>query len=80
MWPKLLGASATEAISHRNDSRAAAPPIKAVMAFRGAADAAKASETPLNFGVRRVTRENDNELLFETALADGWVHRSYLAK
>ena len=50
------------------------------MAFLGAADAAKASETPLNFGVRRITRENDNELLFETALADGWVHRSYLAK
>jgi len=31
--------------------------------------------------VRRLTREGDQALLFETALADGgWVHRSYLSK
>jgi hypothetical protein len=80
MWPKLLDASATEAISHRNDPKDAAPPIKAVSAFLDAPAAATPSETPLNFGVRRITRENDNELLFETSRADGWVHRSYLAK
>jgi hypothetical protein len=80
MWPKLLDASATEAISHRNDPKDATPPIKAVSAFLDAPAAATPSETPLNFGVRRITRENDNELLFETSRADGWVHRSYLAK
>lgn len=80
MWPKLLDASATEAISHRNDAKAAAPPLKKVSAFLDAPVAAKPVEVPLKFGVRRITRENNNELLFETALADGWVHRSYLAK
>lgn len=80
MWPKLLDASATEAISHRNDSKDKAPPIVAVTAFLGAADGAKANETQLNFGVRRITRESDKELSFETSLADGWVHRSYLSK
>ena len=80
MWPKLLDASAIEAISHRNDAKDQAPPIPAVTAFLGAADGAKPSETPLSFGVRRVTRENDKAVLFETALADGWVHRSYLSK
>jgi hypothetical protein len=80
MWPKLLDASATEAISHRNDSKDKAPPIVAVTAFLGAADGAKANETQLNFGVRRITLESDKELSFETSLADGWVHRSYLSK
>jgi len=85
MWPKLLDASAIEAISHRNDAKDndiknLAPPIPAVTAFLNAADEAKPSETPLNFGVRRVTRENDKAVLFETALAGGWVHRSYLSK
>ena len=37
MWPKLLDASATEAISRRNDVNNAAPPIAAVNAFLGAA-------------------------------------------
>src|SRR5450755_4384244 len=85
MWPKLQDAGAIEAISHRNDAKDndiknLAPPIPAVTAFLNAADEAKPSETPLNFGVRRVTRENDKAVLFETALAGGWVHRSYLSK
>jgi hypothetical protein len=80
MWPKLLDTSAIEAIIHRNDANDKAPPIPAVTAFLGAAEGATPSETPLNFGVRRVTRENDKAVLFETALADGWVHRSYLSK
>ena len=80
MWPKLLDASATEAISHRNDPAAAPPPAASATAFLGAADSAATSEQSLNFGVRRITRESDKELLFETALANGWVHRSYLAK
>jgi ARG and Rhodanese-Phosphatase-superfamily-associated Protein domain len=80
MWPKLLDASATEAIGHRDDPKGAAPPIAAVTAFLDAPTAAKPVEVPLNFGVRRVTRETDNELVFETASPVGWVHRSYLAK
>jgi len=80
MWAKLLDASAIEAISHRNDPVAPAPTVKAATAFLGAADAAKASEKSLNFGVNRRTHESNNALLFETASPAGWVHRSYLAK
>jgi hypothetical protein len=81
MWPKLLDASATEAIGRRNDAKDAAPSIAAVTAFLDAADAAKAEEKPLSFGLSRTTRESAKEVMFETApAAGGFVHRSYLAK
>ena len=81
MWPKLLEASATEAISQRNDAKDPPPPIAAVQAFLDAADAAKVEEKPVNFGLSRTTRESAKEVVFETApAAGGFVHRSYLAK
>jgi hypothetical protein len=80
MWPKLLDASATEAISHRNDVPGNAPTIMMVADFLDKATDRPGTVTALNFGVNRVTRESDNAWSFETASADGWVHRSYLAK
>jgi len=80
MWPKLLDASATEAISHRSDGKAAEPSVKDVEAFLSDSDRAKASVQPLNFGVSRATRESGKSFAFETAVAGGFVHRSYLAK
>jgi hypothetical protein len=80
MWAKLLDASAIEAISHKDATRADAPSIAAVEAFLAAAENGKASEKPLNAGVRLTTRDAPAAYLFETARADGWVHRNYLAK
>jgi hypothetical protein len=80
MWPKLLDASATEAIANRADVNAAPPEAKAAHAFLNAPAAAPAKETPLKFGINRVTRESTEEVMFETSHADGVVHRSYLAK
>jgi hypothetical protein len=80
MWPKLLDASATEAIGQRNEVMEKVVSVKAVQAFLDAGNAGKESVAPLNFGVKRVTRESDRAWQFETALADGWVHRSYLSK
>jgi hypothetical protein len=80
MWAKLLDASAIEAISHKDAQHAAAPTIEAVAAFLAAADNGKASEKPLNAGVRLTTRDAPAAYLFEAASADGWVHRNYLAK
>jgi hypothetical protein len=80
MWSKLLTASAIEAISHKDDPRAEAPSIEAVTAFLGDAERGKASEKPLNAGVRLDTREGDDAYYFETARAGAWVHRNYLAK
>ncbi len=80
MWGKLLNASATEAIGHKNEPNVAPPAIEKVSEFLAAAEAGKANEKPLNAGVRLEIREADAAYLFETARAGGWVHRNYLAK
>ena len=81
MWPKMLDASATEAIGQKHESKDAVPPVDAVTAFLAGVDGGRASEKPLNFGVRRVTRETAKAVMFETAPAAApWMHRSYLAK
>ena len=80
MWPKLLDASATEAISHRNEAKSELPSIAIVADFLDKATSGSGKTTPLNFGVDRITRESDAAWSFETASADGWVHRGYLAK
>jgi ARG and Rhodanese-Phosphatase-superfamily-associated Protein domain len=80
MWPKLLDASAIEAISHRQDVRDEAPSPKAATAFIADGNGGTTSEKPLNFGVRRVMHDSDKAYLVETVRSDGWVHRSYLSK
>ena len=87
MWAKLLDASAIEAISHKDEPRDDVPTVAAVTAFLAAADGGKASEKPLNAGVRLTTHDADKAYLFETtraaaspAASVSWVHRNYLAK
>jgi ARG and Rhodanese-Phosphatase-superfamily-associated Protein domain len=80
MWSKLLNASVTEAISHRNEARAEVPTIEVVTAFLADGERGAANEKPLNAGVKLDTREGDNAYYFETARAGNWVHRNYLAK
>src|SRR5437773_3860790 len=81
MWPKLLAASATEAIASRGATAAAAPSAEAVKAFVNAAEEGRASVTDLTPNARLETRETEEALYFATAWADGrWVHRNYLAK
>ena len=81
MWTKLLNAGATEAIGHRNDTPAAAPPTtEAVNGFLAGAEQGTKDERPLTAGLRQETREGEKAYLFETAGAKGFVHRNYLAK
>jgi hypothetical protein len=80
MWAKLLNASAIEAIGHKDEPNAAPPSIEQVTAFLAVAESGKASEKPLNAGVRLETREADAAYFFETARPTGWVHRNYLAR
>lgn len=81
MWPKLLQASVTEAIGHKNADSDPTPSSEAAMAFLDEAAKGKASEKPLPAEVRLETRNADNAFYFETRRASGaWVHRSYLAK
>jgi hypothetical protein len=80
MWAKLLNASVTEAISKKDEPRVDAPSMETVTAFLTDAERGATSEKTLNAGVRLQTRAGEQAYLFETARADGWVHRNYLAK
>jgi hypothetical protein len=80
MWPKLLEASAIEAVARRNEPAEKAPSEQAVRDFIAQADAGKMSVTPLDLNMRRVLHEAEHGYLIEAALDQGWVHRSYLAK
>jgi len=81
MWPKLLAASVTEAISHRNADKHAAPAGEVALAFLTDAEKGKATEQPLPAQVQLEMRDADKAFFFETRRASGaFVHRSYLAK
>jgi len=80
MWTKLLDASATEAVGLRNQPADEAPTVAMVDDFLAKADAGKTSEQPLKFGMARVLSDADAGYRVEARVAQGWVHRSYLAK
>jgi hypothetical protein len=81
MWPKLLQASVTEAIGHKNADSDPTPSSDVALAFLDEAAKGKASEKPLPAAVQLEVRDGDKVLYFETRRAGGaWVHRSYLAK
>jgi hypothetical protein len=84
LWPKLLAASATEAIG-ANDAEAGAPPAPdAVLTFLTAAETGTATETAASDSAQLETRDSDAALYFETraptAEPGAWIHRNYLAK
>lgn len=83
MWPKLLDASATEAIGEKNQQPSAAVPQPAdVLAFLDTAEKGKASETRELIGKLVVeARDAPKAVYLETRQPSGAiVHRSYLAK
>lgn len=85
MWPKLVRASAVEALTGRPKAQASqkAPGIPAVQAVLS--DAEKASETSRQVSgpLTVVKRESAQTLLFETrdrGPENAWMHRSYVVK
>jgi cell envelope opacity-associated protein A len=81
MWPKLLAANITEAISVKETAGALPPSVKDVQAFLAAAETGAKIEHAINASVRVATLDGDTSLFAETRRADGsWVHRNYLAK
>jgi hypothetical protein len=81
MWSKLLQASITEAISHKNADKAPEPASEAALAFLTEAAQGKATERPLPAEVQLEVRDAEKAFYFETRRASGaFVHRSYLAK
>ena len=62
MWPKLLDRQRDRGDRPSRRSSGEPPPVDAVLAFLSSAEAGKASEKPLNFGVNRVTRASAGRL------------------
>jgi hypothetical protein len=86
MWPKLLRASATEALTERNGSaqQPPAPPVAEATSFLTSPSEARSSEKSVGAEGRVEMRESAKTLFMEakpaSAPASAWVHRNYLAK
>jgi hypothetical protein len=84
LWPKLLKASAVEAIAEfQKGAKFEAVTAESVRAFFTEAEKGKASDNEVTARVRMVTRETDKNVLFETRdekQKDAWLHRSYVMK
>jgi hypothetical protein len=84
LWPKLLKATATEALAEL-DQYANAEPVatETVNAFLADSEQPQPKAKEVTQRVRVVTREDDNNIFFETQdrkEKDAWVHRNYIRK
>ena len=84
LWPKLLRASAVEAVSEYEKARkfesASADAVRAALRD---ADSGRASSKDTTARTEVVTRQTGQNIMFETrdhSERDAWVHRSYLTK
>jgi len=84
LWPKLLKASAVEAIAELNKDVEVKPVAsETVETFLAESEKPSASAKDVTQRVKMVTKEDDKNILFETqdrAQKDGWVHRNYIKK
>ena len=87
LWPKLLKATATEALSELNQEAKAEPPApvadEVIQEFLVASEQPKPQAKAVTERVRVVTREDDKNVFFETQdrrQNDAWVHRNYIRK
>jgi hypothetical protein len=84
LWPKLVRASAVEAVAERTDGAPHTPPgLEAVRAFLDEADAGAVHAKPALAGTRSVGHETASRVVIETqetTRQNAWLHRSYLKK
>ena len=84
LWPKLLKASAVEAIAELNQAQAAEPITnETVHSFLAESERASAKSKDITQRVKLVTREDDRNIFFETvdrAENGNWIHRNYIRK
>jgi len=84
LWPKLLKASAVEALAELNKDVEAKPVVsETVHTFLTESEKARGEARQVTPRVKVVTKEDDKNILFETqdrAANDGWVHRNYIRK
>lgn len=84
LWPKLLKASAVEAIAELNKDVEVKPiASETIETFLAESEKPSASAKEVTRRVKVVTREDDKNIFFETvdrSQKDGWVHRNYIKK
>lgn len=83
LWPKLLKANAIEAIAELQPGKFAPASTDSVQGFLSASDKAKGSDKDVNARVNLLTREDDENILFETRdrkEGGAWIHRNYIKK
>lgn len=83
LWPKLLHASAVEAVAERKPGTPHTPPtLDNVRAFLSDADSAAGAERAAGAATRSTARETERTLLVETRTGRSrtWVHKSYVSK
>ena len=84
LWPKLLKASAVEAIAElRKDLDLKPVTDEVVLSFLTDSEQPKPATKDVTGRIRLVTKEDDKNVLFETqdrSQKDGWVHRNYIRK
>lgn len=84
LWPKLLKASAVEAIAELNQQAAPKPVAEeTVHSFLGDSERAAPATKDVTRRVKLITREDDKNIFFETqdrSDKDNWVHRNYIRK
>ena len=84
LWPKLLKASAIEAVAElRRGEKFEAPKPDAVQGFLEDSPKGTEKEKDVSPRVQMVTRDSDEKVFFETrdrAKSDTWVHRNYIKK
>ena len=84
LWPKLLKASAVEAVAELNKDAEIKPIMsETVETFMAESEKPSASAKDVTRRVKVVTREDANNIFFETqdrSQKDGWVHRNYIKK
>jgi hypothetical protein len=84
LWPKLLTASAIEAVAElRKDSPNAPVTTDMVNGFLASAEKGDASEQEVTSRVKLLTREDEKSIFFETRdrrQKDAWIHRNYIKK
>ena len=81
MWPKLLHASAAEALGEVSPSaRYSAPAPDAIRRALTESDQGRAAAPKTNGALSITKKESEKALLYETAERGATVHKSYVAK
>ncbi|HXL80681.1 MAG TPA: DUF6569 family protein, partial [Pyrinomonadaceae bacterium] len=83
LWPKLLKANAIEAIAELQKETFKPTSVEKAKTFLSDAEKPRPSEKAVTARVKVVTREDNNNVFFETkddAQDGAWVHRNYIKK